>query len=87
MSNNAPDYEDNLAFPPQEIKSQDELLEAGRQTEVLLTTIDECSKLLNQVERLKDIIYCVLTDIIEPMEYKTPEILKLALEIKLELEK
>jgi hypothetical protein len=79
------DYKENLAFPP--IGSQDELPEAGRQTEVLLATIDECSKLLNQVERLKDIIYCVLTDIIEPMEHKTPEMLKLALEIKLELER
>ena len=79
------DYKENLAFPP--IGSQDELPEAGRNTEVLLATIDECSKLRSQVECLKDLLSCALTVILEPMEYKTPEMLKLALEIKLELQK
>lgn len=41
MSNNAPDYEDNLVFPPQEIKSQDNLTTSGsRQSGVLIETIN-----------------------------------------------
>ena len=45
MSNNAPDYENDLVFPPQEIKSQHELSEQGRQSEVLIATIEKCEKL------------------------------------------
>ena len=45
MSNNAPDYEDNLVFQPQEIKSQHELSEQGRQSEVLIKAIEKCEKL------------------------------------------
>ena len=45
MSNNAPDYEDNLVFPPQEIKSQHEISEQGRQSDVLIKAIEKCEKL------------------------------------------
>ena len=50
MSNNAPDYEDNLVFPPQEIKSQHELSEQGRQSEVLISAIERCEKLEKQLK-------------------------------------
>ena len=50
MSNNAPDYEDNLVFPPQEIKSQHELSEQGRQSEVLIKAIEKCEKLEKQLK-------------------------------------
>lgn len=45
MSNNAPDYENDLVFPPQEIKSQHELSEQGRQSDVLIKAIEKCEKL------------------------------------------
>jgi hypothetical protein len=46
MSNNAPDYENNLAFPPQEIKSQDDIRKPEqRKSDVLITAIDKCEKL------------------------------------------
>jgi hypothetical protein len=45
MTNNAPDYKDNLAFPPQEIKSQDDLNTQGRKSDVLIKALDKCQKL------------------------------------------
>jgi hypothetical protein len=46
MSNNAPDYEDNLVFPPQEIKSQDDIKhQEGRDTDVLIKALEKCEKL------------------------------------------
>ena len=53
MSNNAPDYENDLVFPPQEIKSQHELSEQGRQSEVLITAIERCEKLEKEIIALK----------------------------------
>jgi hypothetical protein len=50
MSNNAPDYEDNLVFPPQEIKSQDDLNAQGRQSDVLIKAIEKCEKLEKQLK-------------------------------------
>lgn len=50
MSNNAPDYENDLVFPPQEIKSHHELSEQGRQSEVLISTIEKCEKLEKQLK-------------------------------------
>lgn len=49
MSNNSPYYEDNLVFPPQEIKSQHELSEQGRQSDVLIAAIERCEKLETQL--------------------------------------
>lgn len=49
MSNNAPDYE-NLVFPPQEIKSQHELSEQGKQSDVLIKAIEKCEKLEKQLK-------------------------------------
>ena len=40
-----PDYENDLVFPPQEIKSQHELSEQGRQSDVLIKAIEKCEKL------------------------------------------
>ena len=45
MGNNAPEYENDLEFPPQEIKSQHELSEQGRQSDVLIKAIEKCEKL------------------------------------------
>ena len=53
MSNNAPDYENDLVFPPQEIKSQHELSEQGRQSEVLVAAIEKCEKLEKEIIALK----------------------------------
>lgn len=51
MSNNAPDYENDLVFPPQEIKSQDYLTTAGsRQSDVLIKAIEKCEKLEKQLK-------------------------------------
>lgn len=85
MSNNAPDYKDNLVFPP--IGSQDDLnTPQQHSTEVLLASLDECDRLLSQLERLKDLLSCA-AEIIEPFKFETPETLKLMLEIELELSK
>ena len=48
-----PDYENDLVFPPQEIKSQDDLSEQGRQSEVLITAIERCEKLEKEIIALK----------------------------------
>ena len=46
MSNNAPDYQDNLVFPPQEIKSQDDIKHQDtRSSDVLLKAVEKCEKL------------------------------------------
>ena len=47
------DYENNLVFPPQEIKSQHELSEQGRQSDVLITAIERCEKLEKEIITLK----------------------------------
>jgi hypothetical protein len=54
MSNNAPDYENNLAFPPQEIKSQDDIRKPEqRKSDVLIAAIEKCEKLEKQLETAK----------------------------------
>ena len=53
MSNNTPDYENDIVFPPQEIKSQHELSEQGRQSEVLIKAIEKCEKLEKEIIALK----------------------------------
>ena len=46
MSNNAPDYEDNLVFPPQDIKSQDDIKHQDtRSSDVLIKAVEKCEKL------------------------------------------
>ena len=47
MSNNTPDYENNLAFEP---KSADDLNKQERQSEVLVAAIEKCEKLEKQLE-------------------------------------
>ena len=56
MSTNSPYYEDNLVFPPQEIKSQHELSEQGRQSEVLVAAIEKCEKLRTQLNIVLNIL-------------------------------
>ena len=57
MSNNAPNYENNLVFPPQEIKSQHELRELQqRQSEVLIKVIEKCEELEKENYKLKQAI-------------------------------
>ena len=51
MSNNAPDYEDNLVFPPQEIKSQDDIKHQDtRSSDVLIKAVEKCVKLEKQLK-------------------------------------
>lgn len=46
MSNNAPDYENDLVFPPQEIKSQDDIRKPEqRKSDVLIVAIEKCERL------------------------------------------
>jgi hypothetical protein len=59
MSNNAPDYENNLAFPPKTIGSQDELPETGRQSEVLIKALDKCEKLEEEIKRYQSAIMSI----------------------------
>lgn len=42
MSNNAPDYENDLVFEP---KSADDLNKQERQSDVLISTIEKCERL------------------------------------------
>lgn len=54
MSNNAPDYEDNLVFPPQEIKSQDDIKHQDtRSSDVLIKAVETCEKLEKQLKIAK----------------------------------
>ena len=50
-------YEENLVFPPQEIKSQDDLTTAGsRQSDVLVSAIEKCEKLRTQLNIVLNIL-------------------------------
>lgn len=49
-------YEENLVFPPQEIKSQHELSEQGRQSDVLIRALDKCEKLRTQLNIVLNIL-------------------------------
>ena len=53
MSNNAPDYENDLVFPP---KSADDLNEQRRQSDVLIGAIDKCEKLEQEVKQLRALL-------------------------------
>ena len=50
MSNNAPDYENDLVFEP---KSADDLNKQGRQSDVIIATIEKCEKLEKQLKIAK----------------------------------
>ena len=47
MSNNTPDYDNNLAFEP---KSADDLNKQERQSDVLISAIERCEKLEKQLK-------------------------------------
>lgn len=53
-NNNAPDYENNLAFDP---TSADDLNEQGRQSEVLIKALEKCEKLEKENQQLKELLY------------------------------
>ena len=53
MSNNAPDYKDNLIFEPKTIGSQDELPTQGRKSDVLIQALEKCEKLEKQLKIAK----------------------------------
>ena len=58
-----PDYENDLVFPP---KSADDLNEQRRQSDVLVTTIEKCEKLEQEVKQLKDIISKMCMELVDP---------------------
>ena len=49
-------YEENLVFPPQEIKSQDDLNTQCRQSDVLIKALDKCKSLEIQLGIVIDIL-------------------------------
>ena len=51
-----PDYENDLVFPPQEIKSQHELSEQARDTTVLISALETCEKLKIQLNIVLNIL-------------------------------
>ncbi len=51
-----PDYENDLVFPPQEIKSQHELSEQARETTVLISALEKCRSLEIQLGIVIDIL-------------------------------
>ena len=65
MSNNAPDYVDNLVFPPQQIKSQDDLNQDDRigRTMTLLKAIEQLEKTEAELERIEKQL-CIVIDIL-----------------------
>lgn len=58
MSNNAPDYENNLAFEP---KSADDLNKQGRESDVLVSALEKCEKLEKQLKISVDILEAIST--------------------------
>lgn len=53
MSNNAPDYENNLVFEP---KSADDMNKQERQSDVLISTIEKCERLEKQLNNVLSIL-------------------------------
>ena len=77
MSNNTPDYENNLAFEPKQtdlveyintVKSQDELPTQGRKSDVLIKALEKCEKLEKQLKIAIDILEIISTHTIIPDE-------------------
>lgn len=56
------DYHENLAFPPQEVKSQDDVKQEGRQSEVLIKALEKCEKLEKQLKIAKKYLEFIYTD-------------------------
>lgn len=54
MTSDYLDYENNLAFPPQEVKSQDDIKHQDtRSSDVLIKAVEKCEKLEKQLETAK----------------------------------
>lgn len=69
MSNNAPDYEDNLVFPPQEIKSQDDIKhQDARSSDVLIKAVEKCEKLEQKIKGYKQVLACIDSERLPTME-------------------
>ena len=56
MSNNAPDYENDLVFEP---KSADDLNKQGRQSDVLIAALDKCEKLEKKLKIATEDLYVI----------------------------
>ena len=84
MSNNTPDYDNNLAFEP---KSADDLNKQERQSEVLISTIEKCERLekkleiaikaLESLRTKKTVIYKVTGDVCYIWDYALEQIKEL----------
>lgn len=59
MASDYLDYENNLAFPPQEVKSQDDIKQDGRQSEVLIKALEKCEKLEQEIKGYKQVLVCI----------------------------
>lgn len=53
MSNNEPDYKNNLVFEP---KSADDLNKQERQSDVLISAIERCERLEKQLNNVLNIL-------------------------------
>ena len=57
MASDYLDYENNLAFPPQEVKSQDDVKHQDtRSSDVLIKAVEECEKLEKENQQLKELL-------------------------------
>lgn len=69
MSNNAPDCENDLVFPPQEIKSQDDIKhQETRSSDVLIKAVEMCEKLEKQLKIAVEVLDFISTFTIIPDE-------------------
>lgn len=50
------DYRNNLAFPP---KSADDLNEQKRESDVLISAIEKCEKLEQEIKGYKQVLACI----------------------------
>ena len=56
------DYENNLVFPPQDIKSQDDIKHQDtRSSDVLIKAVEKCEKLEKQLKIAIDILEAIST--------------------------
>ena len=62
MSNNTPDYENNLAFAP---TSADDLNKQGRQVDVLVVALEKCERLEKQLNVAMNALFDI-----EAMEFE-----------------
>lgn len=59
MTNNTPDYNDNLAFEP---KSADDLNKQSRESDVLVSALEKCEKLEKQLKIAVEALESIRTE-------------------------